>query len=277
MTRAFVGKVAWITGAGSGIGRACAVELARRGAVLALSGRRIERLQEVVQELGELGAQAVAVPCDVRDEAQQREAVGQVLATHGRLDVAIANAGFSVAGAIDGLSASDWRRQLETNVVGAALTARCAFGELQKTAGRLALVGSVSGFMPAPGFGAYHASKHALRALGLTLAAELHGTGVSCTTLHPGFVESELGQVDSAGQYDPSRRDHRPQFLMWTADRAARVMINAIERRRREVVFTGHGRLAAFLCMHFPALTHAVLTLGPVRRQVARVRPDERV
>ncbi|RLB54973.1 MAG: short-chain dehydrogenase [Deltaproteobacteria bacterium] len=275
MKQDFVGKVAWITGAGSGLGRACAIELGRRGAVLALSGRRLDRLEEVAQQLGELDVQAVAVPCNVRDESQQRQAVQQVIAAHGRLDVAIANAGLSVPGTIEELSGEDWRRQLETNVVGAALTARHALGELQKTAGRLALIGSVSGFMPAPGFGAYHASKHAIRALGLTLAAELHGTGVSCTTVHPGFVESEIGRVDSAGHYDPNRLDHRPRLLMWSAARAARVIVDAIGRRRREVVFTGHGKLAAFLCMHFPALTHAVLTFGPVRRQVANVRPEE--
>jgi len=271
----FAGKVVWITGGGSGIGQACAVELARRGADVALSGRRVDRLEEVAAELRQLDVHALAVPADVRHEDQQRAAVARVVAELGQLDVAIANAGFSVPGSIAELSADDWRRQLDTNVVGAALTARCALPELGKTAGRLALIGSVSGFIPAPGFGAYHASKHALRAIGQTLATELHGSGVSCTTVHPGFVESEIGQVDAAGHHDPSRPDHRPQPLMWRAPRAARVIVNAIRRRKREIVFSGHGKLAAFLGMHFPALTHAVMTLGPVRRQIGSVRPDE--
>jgi NAD(P)-dependent dehydrogenase (short-subunit alcohol dehydrogenase family) len=275
MKQDFVGKVAWITGGGSGIGQACAIELARRGADVAITGRRVERLEQVAAELRQLDVQAIAVPADVRAEDQQRAAVARVVAELGQLDVAIANAGFSVAGPIAELSAEDWRRQLDTNVVGAALTARCALPELGKTAGRLALIGSVSGLVPAPGFGAYHASKHALRALGLTLSLELHGTAVSCTTIHPGFVDSEIGRVDSAGHFDPRRPDHRPHLLMWTAPRAARVIVDAIRRRKREVVFTGHGKLAAFFGQHFPGLTHAVLTLGPVRRQISTVRPEE--
>jgi len=271
----FAGKVVWITGGGSGIGQACAVELARRGADVALSGRRVERLEQVAAELRQHDVQALAVPADVRHEDQQRAAVARVVAELGQLDVALANAGFSVPGTIAELSADDWRRQLDTNVVGAALTARCTLPELRQTRGRLVLIGSVSGFIPAPGFGAYHASKHALRAIGQTLAVELHGTGVSCTTVHPGFVDSEIGQVDGAGRFDAARPDNRPQQLMWTAPRAARVIVDAVACRRREVVFTGHGRFAAFFGRHFPSLVHAVMTLGPVRRQIGNVRPDE--
>jgi len=274
MRKDLQGKVAWITGGGSGIGLGCARELARRGADVALSGRRLDRLEQAAASLRALGVRALAVGCDVRVEAQQRDAVARVVAELGGLDVAIANAGFSVDGRIEELSGEDWRRQLETNVVGVALTARCAIEPLTRTRGRLGLVGSVSGFMAAPGFAAYHASKHAVRAIGLTLSMELMGTGVSCTTLHPGFVTSEIGQVDRDGQFDPARADRRPQWLMWSTERAARVMVEALLRRRREVVFTGHGKLAAFLFGHWPAFNQVVMRLGPAKRQAAQVRDE---
>lgn len=261
------GHVAWITGATSGIGRACALELCRRGAAVAVSGRREDRLAEVVSALRQLGGRAMAVPCDVCDPGQVRDAVRAVAAELGRVDVAIANAGFCVGGRIEELTAADWRRQLDTNVVGAAMTARYVLPELRRTRGRLALTGSVAAFMPAPSFGAYHCSKHALRALGLTLSAELAGSGVSCTTVHPGFVESEINKVDNMGCYDPRRHDTRPKRLMWTAERAAKVMIAAISNRRRELVFTGHGKLAAFFGMHFPSLAHLVMASGSMRAQ----------
>jgi NAD(P)-dependent dehydrogenase (short-subunit alcohol dehydrogenase family) len=270
----FKGSVAWITGASSGIGRACAVELGRRGAVVALSARRRERLDEVARQVERAGGSALVVPCDVCDETQLEATAAAIASAHGKLDVAIANAGFTVGGRIDELGHDDWRRQLDTNVVAAAITAKHALPALRASRGRLALIGSVAAFLPAPGFGAYHCSKHALRAIGQTLSIELAGSGVSCTTLHPGFVESEINQVDNAGRFDPSRPEQRPRYLMWSAERAARTIVEAIAARRREVVFTGHGKLAAFVGMHAPWLAHAVMASGPLRGQADKVRVE---
>lgn len=236
------------------MGRAMALELAKRGANVAVSGRREDRLQEVVAEVEELGRTAVAVPCDCTDEAQVAQAVQTVVDRLGGLDVAIANAGFSVSGPVERLTADDWRRQLDVNVVGAAITARHAIPHLRATRGRLALVGSVAALVYMPRMAAYQASKAAVLALGRTLAMELAPDGVSCTVLQPGFVESELAQVDNQGRFDPERPDRRPSALMWRAEPAARKMIDAVARRRVEYSFTGHGRLGAFLGRHVPWL-----------------------
>lgn len=256
MARGFDDKVVWITGASAGIGRAMALELARRGADLVLSARRTDRLEALREELEALGRRALVAACDVADEDSQAETVRRALEHFGRLDVAIANAGFGVAGRIETLSAEDWHRQLGVNVVGAALTVRHALPALRETAGRIALIASVSAMVPTPGMGAYTASKYALRAIGQTLSIELAGSGVSCTTIHPGFVESEIAQVDNTGVFDASRRDPRPKQLMWPTDKAARVIVDAIERRKREYVFTGHGRVGAFFGKHWPGLIH---------------------
>lgn len=252
MGSTFEGASAWITGGGSGLGRAMALQLAERGARVAVSGRREDRLQEVVEQIVAGGGEALAVPCDCTEEAQVRDAVAAVVDATGRLDVAIANAGFAVGGPVERLTADDWRRQLDVNVVGAALTARYAIPHLRTTRGRLALVGSVSGLAYVPNNSAYQASKAAVLALGRTLAMELSPDGVSCTTLQPGFVKSEIAQVDNQGRFDPGRADRRPQALMWETEPAARRMIDAIERRRVEYTFTGHGRFAAFLGRHLP-------------------------
>ncbi len=261
------GCVAWITGASSGIGRALALELARRGADVALSARRSDRLEQVAAAIEAQGRRALVAACDVRDDGALADTVERVAGALGRLDVAVANAGISVGGRVEDLDGAAWRRALEVNVVAAAMTARYALPTLRQTRGRLALVGSVAAYLPAPSFGAYHASKYALRALGHTLSAELAGSGVSCTTVHPGFVESEISRVGQDGRFDPARIDPRPAPLMWPADRAARVMLAAILARRRELVFTAHGRAAAFLGMHFPALAHFVMTRGAMRAQ----------
>ncbi|MDQ3037959.1 MAG: SDR family NAD(P)-dependent oxidoreductase [Myxococcota bacterium] len=271
--RAFEGQVAWVTGAGSGIGRALALELAREGAVVAVSGRRQERLEEVAREIEGEGGRALAVPCDVTDEADVERAVETIVGAHGRLDLAVANAGFSIAGTIRNLTAEDWRRQLDTNVVGAAITARHALPHLERTKGRIALVGSVSALLPSPRMGAYTASKYALRAIGQTLSIELAGSGVSCTLVHPGFVESEIAKVDNAGRFDASREDKRPRQLMWPADRAAREMLAAIRRRKREHVFTGHGKIGAAIGQHAPGLAHLIMTRSGATKK--KKRSDE--
>lgn len=269
MSRRFEEQVAWITGAGSGIGRALAMELARRGARVVVSGRRVANLEAVAKEIEAAGGRALPLACDVTDEDDLARAVAQIVEQLGRLDVCIANAGFSVAGPVAKLGAEDWRRQLDTNVIGAVMTAKHALPALEKTGGRIGFVSSVSAFVPAPGLAAYNASKAALRAIGLTLAAELHGTGVSVTLLHPGFVESEIAQVDNQGRHDPDRADKRPKQLMWKAADAAVVMVDALHARRREQVITGHGKLGAFLGQHAPGLLHLAFTRGPAGKQLA--------
>lgn len=259
---AFENHVVWITGASSGIGRFLALEFAARGADLAISARRRDRLDSLVEELEGMGRRALAVPCDVSDEGAVEGAVRSIIAHFGKLDVAVANAGFGVAGAIEKLSAEDWRRQFDVNVVGAAMTARYAIPHLRETKGRLALVASVSSMLPIAKNGAYTASKYALRAIGQTLSIELKKSGVTCTTIHPGFVESDIARVDNDGAFHPDREDKRPAKLMWTTDRAARVMVRAIWRRKREYTFTAHGKVGAFLGKHAPGLVHFAMTRG---------------
>ena len=262
MAQRFDNQVVWITGGGSGIGRALALAFADEGATVAVSGRREDRLQRVVQELEKRGAKGLAVRCDVTDEASVAEAVRKVVRTFGGLDVAVANAGFTVAGRIEKLSAADWRRQLDVNVIGAAMTARYAIPHLRERKGRLALVGSVMSMVSMPGLGAHSASKYAVRAIGQALAVELHGSGVSCTTIFPGYTESEIAQVDNQGRFDASREDRRPKNLIWRTNRAARVMVDAIAKRKREYTFTAHGKAGAFAGRHMPGLVHFSLTRG---------------
>ena len=256
----FPDAIVWITGGGSGIGRELALAFAREGAHVAVSGRRRERLDEVVAAIEALGRRGLAVPCDVTVEDSVVAAVQTVVDTLGALDVAVANAGFSVAGRLEKLEVEDWRRQYETNVIGLVATAKAALPALHRSRGRLVLIGSVAGEISVPGVLAYHSSKAAVRSIGQGLSMELHGSGVSCTTIQPGFVESEIAQVDNRGHHDPTRRDPRPGKLMWRTDDAARVIVRAVYRRRRLYTFTWHGKAAVLLGRVFPGLLHLVVT-----------------
>ncbi|MEM9069175.1 MAG: SDR family oxidoreductase [Myxococcota bacterium] len=270
----FSNQVVWITGGGSGIGRALALELAKQGASVAVSGRRAHKIEAVAAEVDALGSRGLAVPCDVTDTGAVRDAVARVQQELGGIDVVIANAGFGVAGSFESLSRSDWQRQMDVNVFGLVETVRESLPAVKERKGRIVLIGSVAAFLPMAGSIAYAASKAAVHAIGQTLAAELHGTGVSVTTIHPGFVESEIGQVDNQGQHDPARRDKRPQRFMWTAEKAAETCVRAIHARKRDFVFTGHGRLASFLGRHTPSLTQFLLTREGAKKSASKAAKD---
>ena len=252
----FDGSVVWITGGGSGLGEYMAYEFAQQGASVAVSGRRTDRLEQVVAGVEERGARGLAVPCDVTDEDAVIGAAKAVSDHFGKLDVCVANAGYSVGGRVEKLTFGEWQKQFAVNVAGCAVTAKAATPYLRKTEGRLALIGSVASMVHFAKAGPYQASKAAVAALGNTLSIELKPDRISVTTIHPGFVKSEINQVDNHGNRDPNRPDKRPPTLMWETDDAARVMVQAIHRRKRVYVFTGHGKFGFFMGQHFPGLVH---------------------
>jgi len=256
-------NVVWITGASSGIGKAMAFEWARLGYKVVLSARRSALLEEIALEIKNSGGEALVVPVDIMEEVSIENAVQNIITNWGRLDIAVANAGFGVFGSIDTLTAKDWNRQLQGNVTGLALTVKYALPHLKQNQGRIGLVGSVAAYVPNPNVGAYGASKAAVHSIGLTLQVELMNTGVSCTTIHPGFVVSEIARVDNDGLWHPERPDPRPAKLMWPTDKAAKVMVKAIMKRKRNYVFTTHGKVFVWLQRWAPGLLRKIISKGP--------------
>jgi len=222
----------------------------------------MDLLETLVAEIETAGHKSAAFPCDVLSPQSLEDCVKAILSQFGKLDVAVANAGYGVVGKIEDLTETDWNRQLAVNVTGLALTCKVALPHLRKTKGRLCLVGSVAAFVPNPGTGAYGASKAAVYSIGETLQVELKGSGVSCTTIHPGFVESDITRIDNQGVYHPERNDPRPANLMWPTDKAARIMVKAIARRKRVYVFTVHGRVAVFLGKFLPGVARKLVAKG---------------
>ncbi len=267
---AFDGKVAFLTGASSGIGAALARELAKQGADVALVARRADRLEAVATGIRALGRRALALAGDVTRDGDLEAAVARTVADLGRLDVAVANAGFGVVGPVEQLALDDFRRQFETNVFGVLRTVYATLPELKRTRGRLVIIGSVSGWFSAPGAAPYSMGKFAVRALAQALVHDMAPLGVSVTHVSPGFVESEIRNVDNEGRLRPEpSAGGPPAWLVMPAAVAARKIARAVARRRREVVVTGHGKLAVWLERHVPwLLSFAVSRTGRrARRQ----------
>ena len=269
------GKVALITGASAGIGAALARELAREGADLVLTARREDRLQDLAREIAATGRNAVIVRCDVTRDGDVERAVAAAVERFGRLDIAIANAGFGVAGPVAELSLDDFRRQMETNVFGVLRTLYASLPELRKTRGQFVIVGSVSGHVPTPATSAYCMSKFALRGFAESIHGELSAIGVSVTLVSPGFVDSDIRRVDNRGKVHEDAPDPVPAWLRMPTDRAARQIVRAIHRRRREVVVTGHGKALVLLYRHAPwLLRFLVARFGAPDRRAIRQPTD---
>jgi short-subunit dehydrogenase len=248
------GTVALVTGASSGIGAALAEEFARRGADVVLAARRAERLEEVAARIAALGRRAVCANCDVTRDGDLEAAAAVAIEEFGRIDWVVANAGFGVGGAFHKLGIEDYRRQFETNVFGVLRTAWATRDALLASGGNLAIVGSVAGAMGMPRSSPYAMSKAAVRSLAESLWFEFGRYGASVTLILPGFVDSEMRQVDNQGVVNPDAEDPIPGWLSMRVDVAARQMVRAIVRRRRTVVITGHGKFAVALFRFAPGI-----------------------
>ncbi|MFM8314860.1 MAG: SDR family NAD(P)-dependent oxidoreductase, partial [Deltaproteobacteria bacterium] len=239
----FQGKNILITGASSGIGEALAREFSEQGANLVLMARRKEKLETIRSEIQTLNPQikiTLAV-ADVSQDESFRTALLEAIQEVGTLDVVVANAGFGVSGEVLKLSLEDYRRQFETNLMGVLRTIHGTAESLKKSRGRLAIIGSVNGYVSLPGISAYAMSKFAVRALCDALYHELKPFGVSVTHIAPGFVVSEIRKVNNRGELKTGARDPIPLWLQMKSAIAAQKIAKAIYRRKKERIVTGHG------------------------------------
>lgn len=183
-------STALVTGAGSGIGRAIATALVRRGSTVVLADLSAEAAERTATELG---PNAHPAQVDVRDRDAVRELVERTDREHGGLDLLVNNAGTGVGGAISTLTADHWRAQLEVNLYGVIHGIEAAYPLMRaRRSGQICNTGSLSGLIPAPSLGPYSTSKFAVVGLSLALRAEAATYGVRVSVLCPGFVETPL-------------------------------------------------------------------------------------
>ena len=189
------GKVALVTGGGSGIGKAAAVALAKEGFAAVIGGRRVDRLQEVAHEIEGFGGQVLAVPTDVTDPASVKNIFAKTKERFGRLDVLFNNAGFGAAAPIEELAVERWKAVIDTILTGSFLCTQEAFRimkDQQPMGGRIINNGSISAHAPRPNSAAYTSAKHAIT--GLTKSTSLDGRkyDIACGQIDIGNATSEL-------------------------------------------------------------------------------------
>lgn len=218
------GKVAIVTGGGSGIGKGIARAYAEEGCAVVLAGRNVARLEQAAQEMaGATGAAVLAVPTDVTDEAQVKALFAQTMERFGRLDILVNSSGAFDGGRVDQISLEAWNRVMGANVTGPFLCTREAFAIMKDAGGgRIINIGSISAQRPRENSSPYTTSKHAI--WGLTQAAALDGRefGIAVSCLHPGNTLVERREHGAAAGRD---QDIEPMIPTEDMARAALLMV----------------------------------------------------
>jgi len=196
-------KVAIVTGAGTGIGRQTALALLREGYAVALAGRRLERLQETVDQAGAAGARALAVPVDVSDPASVRALFDRTREAFGRLDLLFNNAGRGAPPVLlEDLSHEQWKAVVDVNLTGVFLCTQEAFRIMKSQrpmGGRIINNGSISAHAPRPNSAPYTATKHAITGLTKSTALDGRKYDIACGQIDIGNAATEMVQRMKTG------------------------------------------------------------------------------
>jgi NAD(P)-dependent dehydrogenase (short-subunit alcohol dehydrogenase family) len=201
-------KVALVTGAGSGIGRAVSVGMLAEGYAVALAGRREDRLHAVVRDAGPAGARALPVPTDVTDPESVRRLFERVYSVFGRVDVLFNNAGVSAPAALlEDVTIEQWRAVVDVNLTGAFLCTREAFRVMksqQPRGGRIINNGSIAAQVPRPNSAPYTATKHAITGLTKSTALDGRAFDIACSQIDIGNAATDMARRFASGVLQPN-------------------------------------------------------------------------
>ena len=275
----FRDRVAVVTGAGSGIGAALSVELARRGAHVVVSDLDEAAAATTARAIRGLGRNATHARLDVTNADAVERLAAETTTRHGRIDLWINNAGIAIGGATEDLALSDWRRVLDVNLAGVVNGVHAIYPRMvQRGSGHIVNIASAAGLAPYPFALPYVTSKRAVVGLSQALRAEARGHGVRVSVACPGMVVTPIWE---RSEVRGSLADSREQLLSrfgprMSAEHCARAILRGVDANRGVIPVTVEAHLAWYLERLSPALatwvSHSVATVARtmVRRQAAR-------
>ena len=233
------GKVALVTGASSGIGRATALALAEAGAAVAIAARRADRLAGLAAEIEATGAEALVIEADLGDAGVPAQLVEKAASRLGRLDIVVNNAGVMLLSSVAEAVGEEWRRMIELNLLSLMSLTQAALPHLKASKGHVVNIASVAGRVANPGASGYAATKFGVVAFSEALRREVFSDGVRVTVVEPGLVRTELGDhVTNPGskaglerrlaEIEPLEAEDVAAAILFAVSQPPRVSINEI-------------------------------------------------
>jgi NAD(P)-dependent dehydrogenase (short-subunit alcohol dehydrogenase family) len=274
----FAGRVAAVTGAASGIGRALAIELAKRQAPLALADVDDAGLAETVACCEGFGVKVTAQHVDVADRDAVFAWADAVVADHGKANLVVNNAGVALGATIESMSYEDFAWLMDINFWGVVHGTQAFLPHLKKAGeGHIVNVSSIFGLISVPTQSAYNAAKFGVRGFtdALRMELEIEGCGVSCTTVHPGGIKTNIARNARINQSvaaftggTDEARDGFDTVARTTPEQAAKVILAAVENNRRRVL-VGTDAKVVDLISRLPAGVYqkAIVTGARLRRR----------
>jgi len=274
--KSFEGRVAAITGAGSGIGRALAIELAGRGADLALSDIDESGLAETVARCEGLDAKVTSQRVDVAQRGQVYAWAERVVAEHDRVNLIFNNAGVGLGATVEAMSYEDFEWLMGINFWGVVYGTKAFLPHLKASGeGHVVNLSSVFGLISVPSQSAYNAAKFAVRGFtdALRMELEIEGSCVSCTTVHPGGIKTNIARnariddsVVSLGGSKASA-DEFERIARTRPDEAARQILKAVLQNRRRALIGLDAKVIDLLARLPAAILQRLVVLGAKRRR----------
>ncbi|MFP4024346.1 MAG: SDR family oxidoreductase [Thiohalospira sp.] len=240
-------KVVIITGASSGIGRACAIDFAARGAKVVCASRNIEKLNNLENELKKKGYDAFAVKTDVTIEEDCKHLIDKTLEKYGKIDILLNNAGISMRALFIDVDLSVLKKLIDVNFWGAVYCTKYALPYILKTKGSIVGITSIAGFHGLPGRSGYSASKFALHGFLETLRIENLKTGLHVLIAAPGFTESNVRKSALSADGTPQGESPLNEKKLMPAEKVAKKIAKAIINRKRNIIISFEGKISVLL------------------------------
>ena len=269
--KSFENKVAAITGAGSGIGRALALELGRDNCNLALSDLNEEGLGETVEQLRGVGVHVTSRRIDVADREAVHAWADQVVAEHGKANLIFNNAGVALASTVESMSYGDFEWLMDINFWGVVHGTKAFLPHLKASGdGHIVNISSVFGLAGIPSQSAYNSAKFAVRGFTESLRQELDmmSCGVSASSVHPGGIKTGIAsssRIDSSirdlGINDVDTREKFEKNFITSADKAARAILHGVQRNQRRILVGPDARVYDWMVRLLPS-TYQRITVG---------------
>lgn len=251
----FRGKVAFVTGGGSGLGRALSEELARRGAIVAVTDINAEAAERVAAVISSNGGTSSAMRVDVSQPEDVVESVNCVVARYGHLDYIFNNAGIIILGEVRDMELEHWHRVINVNLLGVLYGTVAAYSHMVKQGyGHIVNIASVAGLVPWPTYAAYSTTKHAVVGFSTSLRPEASSLGVKISVVCPGILNTGMSATILHASVEVLKSNLRKKRPAMDPSVAATLILRGVERNQRMIVFPLNARLLWWAHRIQPAL-----------------------